>query len=152
MQDLSPPDDDRAVGPLAPYGTRLFGYVVDAIIVYGLVGVVVLEVLREPTRLITISAALAGLIYASILVALWGGATAGMHVAQVRCVNGQTLGAVTWPRSLGRAAIHAVLLIVRILEQGELPGDTALIGSMVRRISFENARGFLGLEVDPSFG
>ena len=38
------------------------------------------------------------------------------------------------------------------MEQGELPGDTALIGSMVRRISFENARGFLGLEVDPSFG
>ena len=38
------------------------------------------------------------------------------------------------------------------MEQGELPGDAALVGSMVGRIAFENARGFFGLEVDPSFG
>jgi glucuronate isomerase len=38
------------------------------------------------------------------------------------------------------------------IERGELPGDTAMVGEMVRRIAFGNARSFFGLEVDPSFG
>jgi glucuronate isomerase len=33
------------------------------------------------------------------------------------------------------------------MENGELPNDEALVGSMVRNICFENARQFLGLEV-----
>ncbi|MGB9106411.1 MAG: hypothetical protein WCC59_16770, partial [Terriglobales bacterium] len=36
------------------------------------------------------------------------------------------------------------------MESGELPGDEALIGGMVRNICFENARQYLGLELDPS--
>ena len=35
------------------------------------------------------------------------------------------------------------------MESGELPGDEALIGGMVRNICFENARQYLGLELDP---
>ncbi len=35
--------------------------------------------------------------------------------------------------------------------RGELPGDLSLVGGMVRRISFENARGFFGLAVDPAY-
>jgi glucuronate isomerase len=38
------------------------------------------------------------------------------------------------------------------IERGELPGDTAMVGEMVRRIAFGNARSFFGLEVDLSFG
>jgi glucuronate isomerase len=33
------------------------------------------------------------------------------------------------------------------MEKGELPNDEALIGDMVRRISFQNARDYLGLEL-----
>ncbi len=36
------------------------------------------------------------------------------------------------------------------MESGELPGDEALIGGMVQNICFENARQYLGLELDPS--
>jgi glucuronate isomerase len=38
------------------------------------------------------------------------------------------------------------------MERGELPSDMALVGGMVRRIAFENARAYFGLEIDPSFG
>jgi glucuronate isomerase len=38
-------------------------------------------------------------------------------------------------------------LLGRDMESGELPDDPALIGAMVREISFENARDFLGLEL-----
>ena len=34
------------------------------------------------------------------------------------------------------------------MESGELPGDEALIGGMVRNICFENSRQYLGLELD----
>jgi len=37
------------------------------------------------------------------------------------------------------------------IESGELPGDTALVGALVRRICFSNARGYFGLELDPAF-
>jgi glucuronate isomerase len=33
------------------------------------------------------------------------------------------------------------------MEKGELPNDEALIGDMVRRICFQNARDYLGLEL-----
>ena len=36
-------------------------------------------------------------------------------------------------------------------ERGELPSDIALVGDMVRRICFANARDYFGLELDPSF-
>jgi glucuronate isomerase len=35
----------------------------------------------------------------------------------------------------------------RDIERGELPNDEALIGGMVRRICFQNARDYLGLEL-----
>lgn len=35
------------------------------------------------------------------------------------------------------------------MENGELPNDEALIGNMIRRICFENAREYLGLEMAP---
>lgn len=38
-------------------------------------------------------------------------------------------------------------LLGREMENGELPNDDALIGKMVRRICFENAREYLGLEL-----
>ncbi|HEY5078235.1 MAG TPA: glucuronate isomerase, partial [Opitutaceae bacterium] len=34
------------------------------------------------------------------------------------------------------------------MERGELPEDPALVGAMVRRICFANARDFFGLELD----
>jgi glucuronate isomerase len=37
------------------------------------------------------------------------------------------------------------------MESGELPSDIALVGGMVRRICFANAREFFGLELDPAF-
>jgi glucuronate isomerase len=37
------------------------------------------------------------------------------------------------------------------IERGELPDDAELVGSMVRRICFSNARDFFGLGVDASF-
>jgi glucuronate isomerase len=37
------------------------------------------------------------------------------------------------------------------MERGELPGDMALVGDLVRRVSFANAREYFGLELDPSF-
>ena len=37
------------------------------------------------------------------------------------------------------------------MERGELPDDPALVGGMVRRICFANARDFFGLELDDSY-
>jgi glucuronate isomerase len=37
------------------------------------------------------------------------------------------------------------------VEKGELPDDLALVGGMVRRICFANARGFFGLELAPEY-
>jgi glucuronate isomerase len=37
------------------------------------------------------------------------------------------------------------------MERGELPGDPGLVGALVRRICFANARGYFGLELDPAF-
>ena len=37
------------------------------------------------------------------------------------------------------------------IERGELPSDTGLVGSMVRRICFSNARDFFRLELDPTY-
>ncbi len=38
------------------------------------------------------------------------------------------------------------------MESGELPDDNELVGALVRRISYSNARDFFGLEIDSSFG
>jgi glucuronate isomerase len=38
------------------------------------------------------------------------------------------------------------------IERGELPGDLGLVGGMVRRICFANAREYFGLELDPAYG
>jgi glucuronate isomerase len=37
------------------------------------------------------------------------------------------------------------------IERGELPRDLGLVGGMVRRICFANARDYFGLELDPEF-
>ncbi|MEO6002929.1 MAG: glucuronate isomerase [Opitutus sp.] len=37
------------------------------------------------------------------------------------------------------------------MENGELPQDRELVGGMVRNICFANARGYFGLELDPSY-
>jgi len=37
------------------------------------------------------------------------------------------------------------------IERGELPADTRLVGALVRRICFANAREYFGLELDPSY-
>jgi len=37
------------------------------------------------------------------------------------------------------------------VERGELPSDLGLVGAMVRRICFANARDYFGLELDPDF-
>jgi glucuronate isomerase len=37
------------------------------------------------------------------------------------------------------------------IERGELPSDTRLVGDVVRRICFANAREYFGLELDPAF-
>ena len=37
------------------------------------------------------------------------------------------------------------------VEKGLLPDDMGLLGAMVREISFENARGYFGLELDPAY-
>ena len=37
------------------------------------------------------------------------------------------------------------------VEKGLLPRDINLLGAMVREISFENARGYFGLELDPAY-
>jgi len=42
-------------------------------------------------------------------------------------------------------------LIGRDVENGELPHDMNLLGSMVREICFENARDYFGFELDPTF-
>jgi glucuronate isomerase len=41
-------------------------------------------------------------------------------------------------------------LLGRDVENGELPGDEKLLGSMVRNICFSNAREYLGLELPPA--
>jgi glucuronate isomerase len=38
------------------------------------------------------------------------------------------------------------------VERGELPGDLELVGGMVKRICFANARDYFGMELDPGFG
>jgi glucuronate isomerase len=38
------------------------------------------------------------------------------------------------------------------MERGDLPADRELVGGMVRRICFANARDHFRLELDPSFG
>jgi glucuronate isomerase len=37
------------------------------------------------------------------------------------------------------------------MERGELPPDASLVGGMVKRICFANARDYFGLELDPAF-
>jgi glucuronate isomerase len=41
-------------------------------------------------------------------------------------------------------------LLGRDVENGELPNDERLLGTVVRNICFENARQYLGLELAPS--
>jgi len=38
------------------------------------------------------------------------------------------------------------------MERGELPADTGLVGGLVKRICFANARDYFRLELDPSYG
>jgi glucuronate isomerase len=38
------------------------------------------------------------------------------------------------------------------MERGELPADAALVGGMVKRVCFANAREYFGLELDPAYG
>jgi glucuronate isomerase len=38
------------------------------------------------------------------------------------------------------------------IDRGELPSDTSVVGAVVRRICFANARDFFGMELDPAFG
>jgi glucuronate isomerase len=42
-------------------------------------------------------------------------------------------------------------LLGRDMESGEIPNDRELVGSMVRNISFRNAREYFRLELDPHF-
>jgi glucuronate isomerase len=42
-------------------------------------------------------------------------------------------------------------LLGRDMETGEIPNDRELVGTMVRNISFRNARDYFRLELDPSF-
>jgi glucuronate isomerase len=37
------------------------------------------------------------------------------------------------------------------IDRGELPSDTSVVGEVVRRICFANARDFFGMELDPAF-
>ncbi|HEY1793825.1 MAG TPA: glucuronate isomerase [Opitutaceae bacterium] len=37
------------------------------------------------------------------------------------------------------------------VERGELPADLALVGGLVRRVCFSNARDYFGMELDPAF-
>jgi glucuronate isomerase len=37
------------------------------------------------------------------------------------------------------------------MDRGELPSDMGLVGGMVRRICFANARDYFGLVLDPAF-
>jgi glucuronate isomerase len=37
------------------------------------------------------------------------------------------------------------------VEKGLLPHDMKLLGAMVREISFDNARAYFGLELDPEY-
>jgi glucuronate isomerase len=38
------------------------------------------------------------------------------------------------------------------MERGDLPPSRELVGGMVRRICFANARAYFRLELDPAFG
>jgi glucuronate isomerase len=41
-------------------------------------------------------------------------------------------------------------LVGREMENGELPNDEQLLGEMIRKVCFENARQYLGLDVPPA--
>ncbi len=119
-------------GYLAPYGTRLAGYLLDAVLL-AFVAVPIALLTHVSTRTGTSSAltttgtgtrhfsfgsgsnvpfVLLDFVYATILIAAWAGHTVGMRLVRVQCVTAADGTKVTWGRSAGRAAVFAVLSIL----------------------------------------
>ena len=129
ISDLPP---EMGPGYLAPYGTRLAGYLIDAVLL-AVVAVPIAAIGLFSTHMGT-SSALSGtgngthhfsftsgsnlpfvlldFVYATILIAAWAGHTVGMRLVRVQCVTAADGTKVTWGRSAGRAAVFAVLSIL----------------------------------------
>ena len=115
---------------LASYGTRVGGYLLDAL----LLAVVAIPLflflhiaphLAQHTRgggrqrvRFNSGASLPidglGFVYALILIAAWHGHTVGMKLVKIRCVRASDGSEVGWARSAGRAAVYAVMAILLI--------------------------------------
>ena len=109
------PEANPVDATLASYGLRVIGYIIDGLIV-GAVGLLLYLVARGTnSTILSLVAALAGFLYAGILIGGWTGQTLGMKAVGVRCVNGADGSAVTYSTSFLRALIHALFQIIPIV-------------------------------------
>lgn len=115
-------------GELATYGTRVGGYVLDAILL-AIVAIPLFFLFRIAPHLaqhtrgggrqhVTFNTAaslpidILGFLYAVILIAAWQGHTVGMKMVKVRCVRASDGAEVGWGRAVGRAAVYAVMVVL----------------------------------------
>jgi uncharacterized RDD family membrane protein YckC len=90
------------------------GYLIDAILVGAVAGLIAVVVFHAHATTPVYFGLLVEFIYATVLITVWHGQTLGMKALGIRCVD-PTGGEVSWGRSAGRAAVHAVLGIIFFL-------------------------------------
>lgn len=104
--DFSQEDADQV--PLANFGWRLLGFLIDGIIV-GLASDLVTARIAHVNAVAGIAIALCvNFLYPSLLIGLWQGQTLGMKVCRLRCVDATTRQAPT-PRQAALRALVAGL-------------------------------------------
>ena len=121
QQGWQPPPWNEAAGNevsvgdanLAGYGWRVIGLMVDGLILSVATALVALGGAIWVTWTFSIAA---GILYPALLIAQWDGATVGMKLVGIRCVDAATQGPVTmsqsFVRSVGAGVIRAVALVI----------------------------------------
>ena len=111
-----PVDAVAAAGPsLAGYGWRLLGFVIDGLILTTAAALLA----KATTAWVVLAFSIAArILYPALLIAKWEGATVGMKVVGIRCVDAESEQPVTMAqsfiRSVGAELIAAVGIVVAI--------------------------------------
>ena len=103
-------------GPaLAGYGWRVLGFLIDGLIL----SLATALISRGTTAWVALAFSIAArILYPALLIGQWQGATVGMKVVGIRCVDAETAGPVTMAqsfiRSVGAELIAAVGIVIAI--------------------------------------
>ena len=105
----------QASYPLASYGARAGGFLLDLLIVWAaMIAIgVLLAVLRAGVLILVVY--LGPVLYTWLMIGKGGGQTLGMRAAAVRCIDATTGGQVSLGKALGRSLAFAVFFILPII-------------------------------------